>query len=73
MKVYEVKAHDIIDNKDITFNHNITKTLDSAIAFAKHLYENCSDGYSNISVVVTEYQLITTEAYPVENLMKGVK
>ena len=67
MKVYEVKALDKIDGKVVTFNHNLTKTLDDAIAFAKHLHEDCSDGYTDISLTITEYEYIRTDVYPINN------
>ena len=67
MKVYEVKALDIKENRVITFNHNITKTFDDAVKFARNLVANCSDGYSNVSVCVSEYKLISTDVYNVDS------
>lgn len=69
MIMYEVKAFDKNEQKVITFNHQITKTLDDAIKFANHLKDNC-EWYSNISVIVLEYELIKMDVF---NIKGGIE
>lgn len=63
MKVYEVRAYDKQGKRDVTFNHNLTKTLDEAMKFASHLKENLSNYYCNIAVVVTEYKQVDIQVF----------
>lgn len=64
---YEVRAFDIQEKREITFNHNITKTLDEAFNFASHLKELLSNYYCNIAVVVTEYKQVNIQVFKFDN------
>ena len=55
--IYSVKAYDKDKGKIVTFNHNLTNTLDDALRFARHIHNECDKWYSNVCVITEIYEL----------------
>lgn len=61
MYKYIVKAFNVLENRIVTFNQNITPNYQEAKKFAKHLKEDCSEYYKNITLTSLELKIIKTE------------